>query len=1099
MARKQKAIIPIAKGLAQDIDARIRPPDRMAEVTNGWLDKTGSVRKRHGFTAVHNEMAEDETVTPGTLGDVRGMFSTGKELCIIGSKRLYARVDEHDRWYTRGFLSPCTAKSSGIFSGARVCMCSDSAAVDGYVFSATSYLQQSGTVYTFALELVAQDEGGDVVMRDRQVEVSTDVSSNVPFGPKCLALTNGEVVIAYGYHDDLSVPDDGQVRVLVWDSADPPTTPSAPHVGVSPVVLNSFSFSRYTTAHEYQIRTHDLARCETDSAGTDGYVVFYITSSNVLSLVIYDNSHSVIDTDTSFADLNNVWRVAVCEGESSEFVYALYVSDDQQETPVRQIRLLKYNTAQVALVWDELVYTLEFTSSNGEMADNLGVAVGAVESGSVRAECIWTISSYPAAGGGGAGEPHTRSMCVSTNTSGSDLSTVTEIPNSITQAGPFWQNGRAYAVFHIGPPNHPGNFAYQGWGAAVLVDLAVDEGETPFSEAFSLVGLWDVGLVPLLCPNLAAYTRISNELGNCNRIDSLDTGNRFTLSTHYLTLYSNELDADGVTYVGTPTAPLIGVKQIELDFDEVPVAVPLLDSGALIGGAMVTYYSGADDAFELGFPVSPMPFDATEVGSSSNYNGALGDTWYFGTYEHYDNAGVLHRGPPSPRVLIDLTGSSADSIDVEFHTFCPSNRNPALTNIVGYVVRAAQGADSARLGLVIQNHANLQSANLITINENGLDSSLPVYTTGGVVEAIAPMGARIPMVGLERVFLLGMVRGDLLQYSKAFTSVGGTPVAPEFNEGFAKPAPNGERFTGGGELDDKIIAFTENAVYVLVGSGPTETGANDDFSALTQVSNDAGCIEARSVVSFPGGLLFQSKAGIYSLSRGLSLEYVGKAVEDELATYPVVTSAVLVAKDTHVRFTVTNAAGDDGAVLVFDYESGEWSKWVPRDANGDPIVAVGAAEHAGTYYITDAAANVYKHDTTTWWDAAQSWVPLDVRLGWFQGAGLSGWQRVCDVLLLAARKSPHDLTVELYHDFDSATVVSSRTWTAAQIAAMAAPDVRMQLEMNVRRPKCTSFMVRVYDSDPEQASSGEGFDLAGFTVYYKPKPGSARLADGQRT
>jgi hypothetical protein len=161
-------------------------------------------------------------------------------------------------------------------------------------------------------------------------------------------------------------------------------------------------------------------------------------------------------------------------------------------------------------------------------------------------------------------------------------------------------------------------------------------------------------------------------------------------------------------------------------------------------------------------------------------------------------------------------------------------------------------------------------------------------------------------------------------------------------------------------LDSALVAFARSAIYVIFGDGPDDLGLNDNWSLPNKLPSDVGCIEPRSVVVIPDGVLFQSARGIFLLTRKRELQFVGSDVQGILAQYPVITSAVLLQDKKHVRFTLVPQPGSDqGVVLTYFYEYGQWGTATHRNTFGDPLCAAGASLVNGTYWTGSYTRDLY--------------------------------------------------------------------------------------------------------------------------------------------
>ena len=376
-----------------------------------------------------------------------------------------------------------------------------------------------------------------------------------------------------------------------------------------------------------------------------------------------------------------------------------------------------------------------------------------------------------------------------------------------------------------------------------------------------------------------------------------------------------------------------------------------------------------------------------------------------------------------------------------------------------------------------------------------------LYTTGGVIENVIPEAASFCAVVKDRLWLGGFASAERLQYSKRITpsTAQEQKIAPEFNEGFALASPGSEDFTAVSRLDDKVVAFTEDGVYVVAGNGPDATGARNDFSALTLVSGDTGCADFRSVVTTPVGVMFMGKSGIHVVNRGLGLSFIGDAARDITKLYPICTSATLVPKQTQVRFTLVNqesdAASTSGVILIYDYRVNQWFYWEVIDAGGQQVGFTSAALHNDVYYAMQPDGQVWKQESASWKDDATVSYPMVLKTAWLQAAKQSGWQRVYRAAALCEKKSNMSLTMAVETDF-LPTSPQTVTWDNAILSSFPNTPV-MQPLIHVKRQKCQAVRICISDSNPG-GGTNEGFTIAGFTLEIGIKAGMVKVAKAQR-
>ncbi len=305
-------------------------------------------------------------------------------------------------------------------------------------------------------------------------------------------------------------------------------------------------------------------------------------------------------------------------------------------------------------------------------------------------------------------------------------------------------------------------------------------------------------------------------------------------------------------------------------------------------------------------------------------------------------------------------------------------------------------------------------------------------------------------------------------------------------------------------MDGSIVLFSRERIYVLSGTeGPNDLGTGNDIGTPTKLAVDLGCIDQRSVILTPGGLMFQSSAGIYLLSRGMEVSYIGQPIEDILALYPTITSAVVHPTNSCVYFTAHGSTY--GARLVFDYRKAEWS-W---DELGTTVAAQGrkmAGECVVNGYLLSASTTgifVYEAMPTDaqayldeYVDASPTWITKTVELADVKVAGVLGFQRAWTVGLKARWCTGHDLVLSIAND-NSTLFHQTKTFSAAITLAAAASEL---LQLRLSRQLCRTVRLRVSDATPTSGSigSGRGAVFIGAAFDCGVESGPARIKAGQR-
>ncbi len=388
--------------------------------------------------------------------------------------------------------------------------------------------------------------------------------------------------------------------------------------------------------------------------------------------------------------------------------------------------------------------------------------------------------------------------------------------------------------------------------------------------------------------------------------------------------------------------------------------------------------------------------------------------YYVATYEWADNQGNVFRSAPSIPVGVNLVGPN-DTVTISIPTLRLTYKLANPVKIVLYRWSTAQ-----------QVYYRINSQDTPLFNDPSVDSVsfvdlLPdtsiigntlLYTTGGVVENIGPPASSVSTLYKSRLFLVDAENRNLLWYSKQV--IESTPVEmSDLFTIFIAPTAGAQGDTGPmtalSALDDKLIIFKKDAIYYIVGTGPDNTGANNDFSEPNFISSTIGCANQNSIVFTPHGLMFQSDKGIWLLARDLSTQYIGAPVE--AFNNFVVKSAINVPGTNQVRFTLSN-----GITLMYDYYYNQWGTFVN-------VPAISSTLYEGLHTYINALGQTFQQQPGIYQDGSKP-VLMSFESSWFNMAGLQGYERFYFFYLLAKYLSPHKLSIKIAFDYNDANVQS---------------------------------------------------------------------------
>lgn len=361
-----------------------------------------------------------------------------------------------------------------------------------------------------------------------------------------------------------------------------------------------------------------------------------------------------------------------------------------------------------------------------------------------------------------------------------------------------------------------------------------------------------------------------------------------------------------------------------------------------------------------------------------------------------------------------------------------------------------------------------------------------VYTAGGELNDQAPPAQVTMFTHVDRLWVLD---GSELAwwFSKRFSDNAG--VAPGFNTAFRVVLMRKQ--VAGASMDDKAIFFSESGIDYMLGVGPAKDGSGNDFSTPVRVQSDVGCSNARSVVPCPDGIMFASVRGIYLLTRGLELVWIGRPVQDTLALFPDITSATLVAHRNEIRFTANNTERTEGVVLVYNYIEKQWStsRYYDgvSDTHGCPIAD--ACMWNGAWTFATPGGAVYKEVLTHHFDDGDTYSDGIIETAWNSASGPIAYHAVRNFWIQGVSHSDHDLSIEIAFDSNN-TYQQIREFPALSPVTSVGDLEEAKISVGKRR-KCNSIRFKVTDSAPTTIGSlpgtgkGPSFATMGYEVGVK--------------
>jgi hypothetical protein len=353
-----------------------------------------------------------------------------------------------------------------------------------------------------------------------------------------------------------------------------------------------------------------------------------------------------------------------------------------------------------------------------------------------------------------------------------------------------------------------------------------------------------------------------------------------------------------------------------------------------------------------------------------------------------------------------------------------------------------------------------------------IDDHERIYTTGGILEnGSVPPTSVIRSIN-NRIFAIDSDQKQVI-YSKEIVRNEESGFPSEFAITIGK---DNKDLVDLYELDEKVVVFKEDKPYYFVGDGPNDAGTGTFFSIPEAINSPVGLKYKNSIEASPEGLLFQSsRGGVYLLTRGLEVVYVGALAEDQSSQ---ILSASRLYDKAQIRFLQSSTQQ-----LIYDYDFKQWGVRTLTSLTGtvkDQFIwnnALTVITTTGVYVQGTGFQDNSVNFTTT------------QEFGWIKLSGIQGYQRVKRVLLLGEYKSAHTLTVQIGYDFSS---TYSETFTFTPGATNP-----LQFEIQPANQKCQAIRFKITDSNGASAIQ-EANTLTNLTLVVGVKRGGNKLPATRR-
>lgn len=1040
MLDRQKIVVPLAQGVDTKTDEKQVEAGKLLDLENGIFTRLRSLQKRHGNEALSQAIAN----TPGTnIDNGIGLAKYGNELLVADGKDLYSYDQGANDWADKGpFVHTHVTQFSVVKDNYQQTMADGTTAANGLQLYAWEDSSASNTVRYCVIDGQTQ-----------QTLVSSRLLSANAIKPRVLC--NGTQFLVY------FVNNSSAISLAVIPLANPTATPT---------ITNLTGFGANDSAISTTSPNYDAAMIEVQPSS--GYRILCLAFNNnnsgtTFRVYNYDQPLTLED-QTSFNEVSRVITIGEIYLGSFSNVNGPCLVYSTDNSPTQQN--IKFKVYYKFLVLFSLVASNTIAGSL-PTADARAITVATNSNSDIGFTVFFSTCTT---------EPGSLSKCVVDNTyTPQPYSLVLQRVTPVAKA--FNYDGRVYVpvvYFYPGAQSTTqGNTAPQSAyfvcdsDGNIVMRSFLDYAGNAQSAVASYSGT-------LSTPLLANTTKVNGSV--------------------YRLAVTDQVLVQGSIF---PTQTNVSAITLDMDAEQYSVNHEELAQNLHLSSGAMQMYDG-QNVVEHGFHTYPI-FSVT--GQSAG--GGLDNKLYYYTvcYEWTDNQGNIHQSfPASFKKVTPTVAGSTVTLTIDYLNFTAKPgvqlvvyrtlgdgtilyRNTTLSQLLMFTNYTIY---NNTLGTTVQYIDSMSDADL------ALQPQLYTQPLEQGIDAVVE-NSPAPPTGLiqlhrNRLWVVDSTNPLNVYYSKFIGPA--TPVA--FNDSFFKTVdPRGGPITALASIDDKLLVFKYDQMFFIVGQGPENTGVNNDLSDAILITTDVGCIDPRSIVGSPFGILFKSRKGIYLIDRSLAVQYIGAAVE--AYNDDTITSATLVADTNQVRFTL-----ESGITLVYDYFVQQWGVFTNQNA-------VDSLVWQSKTMLLRADGKVLQETSGVYTDDGQP-IHLKLATSWFSFAQVQGFQRVRRAQLLGAWKSAHQLKISVCYDFDDTVVQEvlvsptaptvyggSTPLTSPYGAGSYGGQFQLyQWRIDLARQKCQAVKFIIEDL-PSVTGSGEGLSLSSLAFEVGAKQGLNKVPASQ--
>ena len=370
--------------------------------------------------------------------------------------------------------------------------------------------------------------------------------------------------------------------------------------------------------------------------------------------------------------------------------------------------------------------------------------------------------------------------------------------------------------------------------------------------------------------------------------------------------------------------------------------------------------------------------------------------------------------------------------------------------------------------------------------DTDLKDNAELYTTGDILSSWPLPACDCLVVYKNRVFGISSEDKKALPFTQ-FLQDG---EVPQWHPFLVQRIDDDGPCTGLAVMDDNLIVFKEDAIYLMRGNGPDRKGLNADY-IITKVNTPHGCIDRKSILVDPRGVTFRARLGLMRLNRSFQVEYFGVKIEPFLFEAREILDCAALPNYTERLYFLTYGGNNDPLTLVYQWNNDQWAVDTIAGDEGDRIPSC-ITWVDGIAYVAFAGDNfIYAHSLD---EDPNDVYRLTIISNWFEFSGPQGFKRIRAIEFLGEYIRNHEVEVQLFRDYEEVTPFQTVAFEDT-VTALWQP---YQFKIHVSEQRCEAlrYALTIIPTTPDSRhSNGAKLVAQAFDVGIKPTLN--RLPDAQ--